>query len=139
KSDVLEEYNDVFRRYIEDQIIEPVPSNESNNLQYIMPHRHVIRDDSTTTRLRVVFDASSHAAGVGSLNDYLYSGPNLNPALTSVLINFRAKPIALTADIAKAFLQISVASEHRKFLRFYWYEQAPVKSEPLPNRIMYQF
>ena len=42
--------------------------------------------------------------------------------LFDVLIKFRTKVIALTADIEKAFLQIGIKQEDRNFLRFLWYD-----------------
>ena len=54
--------------------------------------------------------------------DCLYKGPCLNPLLFDILLRFRVHNIALTADIEKAFLQISVATEDRDYLRFLWYK-----------------
>ena len=46
----------------------------------------------------------------------------MTPLLYDILIRFRYYPVALTADIEKPFLQISVANEDRDFLRFLWVE-----------------
>ena len=43
---------------------------------HYLPHRPVIREDKETTKIRPIFDASCKV-NVPSLNDYLYSGPNL--------------------------------------------------------------
>lgn len=85
-----------------------------------MPHHAVLRQDKTTTKLRVVFDASSHEEGCPSLNDCLFEGPNLNPDLLDVLIRFRLHKIALTADITKTFLQIALAEKEKDAVRFLW-------------------
>ncbi|XP_035208352.1 uncharacterized protein LOC118183049 [Stegodyphus dumicola] len=82
-----------------------------------MPHQPVIRPDKP---VRVVFDASSHSKNEYSLNDCLYSGPNLNPPLLEILIQFRTHSIAFTADIEQAFLQISLSPEDRDAVRFLW-------------------
>src|SRR5699024_4640141 len=65
--------------------------------------------------------------------------PNLNPSLTSVLINFRAHPVAVIADIAKAFLQISIRPEHRPYLRFLWYEHPSSINARLARVSVYEF
>ena len=52
----------------------------------------------------------------------LYKGPCLNPELYDLLLKFRVHPIAIIADIEKAYHQINIAEEHRDFLRFLWYE-----------------
>ena len=58
-----------------------------------------IKEERLTTKLRVVFDASSHATGCLSLNDCLMKGPNLNPDLLSILLKFRQHKVAFMADI----------------------------------------
>lgn len=60
-----------------------------------------------------------------SLNECLYKGPNLNPELLSVLLKFRENRIAFTADIEKAFLQISIDENDRDALRFIWTNTIP--------------
>ena len=86
-----------------------------------MPHKEVIKECRSTTKLRIVFDASAKYKGTSSLNEGLYKGPCLNADLYSLLLKFRIYPIAITADIEKAYLQISINKEHRDFLRFLWY------------------
>ena len=56
-----------------------------------------------------------------SLNDVLYTGPCLNPERYRLLLQFRLYPIAITADIEKAYLQINIEEEHRDYLRFLWF------------------
>ena len=52
------------------------------------------------------------------MNDVLYKGPCLNVDLHSLLLNFRVRPIVLTADIEKAYLQINIDEKHTDYLRF---------------------
>ncbi|XP_075536007.1 uncharacterized protein LOC142571494 [Dermacentor variabilis] len=99
---------------------------------YYMPHRGVVRPGSETTKLRVVFDASSKAAGKLSLNDVLFAGPNLNPNLADILIRFRVHNVAIMSDIEKAFLQIELAESARDAVRFLWYQSTPGQGDALP-------
>ena len=88
---------------------------------HYLPHHGVIRKTALTTKLRVVFDASSKAnSKVPSLNDCIYVGPPLTPAILDILLRFRAKKIGLVADIQQAILNISVDERHRDYLRFLW-------------------
>ena len=87
-------YNDVIQDYLQQGICEDVPEDVSaaeqpEAVKYYMPHHAVLREDKVTTKLRVVFDASSHKEGCPSLNDCLLTGPNLNPNLLDVIIKFR--------------------------------------------------
>ncbi|XP_068237125.1 uncharacterized protein [Palaemon carinicauda] len=108
--ELKKEYQKVFDSYESDHIIEEVPRQEISGVNpvYYMPHRPVVKLSSSSTKIRPVFDASASCYNGVSLNDCLSSGPSLNPDLVEVLIRFRRWPIAVTADIRKAFLQISV-------------------------------
>lgn len=129
QSDVVlyHRYNEVANDYLEQGIVEDVMEDRSssNAVKYYMPHHAVLREDKVTTKLRVVFDASSHDIGFPSLNDCLLTGPNLNPDLLSILIKFRLNEIAFTADIKKAFLKISLAEKDRDAVRFLWLTAPP--------------
>ena len=74
-------YNEVVEDYLQQDIAEDVPRDApTDNATYYLPHHAVLREDKVTTKLRVVFDASSHENGSPSLNDCLLTGPNLNPS-----------------------------------------------------------
>ena len=87
---------------------------------FYLPHRPVVRESSTSTRIRPVFDASAKAENGISLNDCLETGPSLIPNITEILIRFRRWRYALTSDISKAFLQIALKSEEKDVHRFLW-------------------
>lgn len=99
---------------------------------YYLPHHSVIRRDAVTTKLRVVFDASSHVSGQPSLNDVQEKGPKLDADLLNLLLTFRRYSIFHTADIRKAYLQISILPEDRDALRFLWIENLPNTSVRRP-------
>ncbi|XP_071634306.1 uncharacterized protein [Temnothorax longispinosus] len=87
---------------------------------YYLPHHGVHKLDSTTTKLRVVFDASAKCPNGLSLNDTILSGPKLQPDIVAVLLRFRAKLVALTADVKQMFRQIWITPEHRDYQRIVW-------------------
>ncbi|GFO10300.1 gamma-tubulin complex component 4 [Plakobranchus ocellatus] len=87
---------------------------------FYLPHRPVVREDSTTTKVRPVFDASAKGYNGISLNDCLETGPNLLPNLLGLLTRFRRWKVAVSADVAKAFLQIRVHEANQNVLRFLW-------------------
>lgn len=108
--------------YLEQGIVKDVVEEESSltAVKYYMPNHAVLHEDKVTTKLRVVFDASSHDTGSPSLNGCLLAGPNLNPDLLSILIKFRLHAIAFTADIKKAFLLTCLSEKDRDEVRFLW-------------------
>ena len=89
-------------------------------LHTYLPHHPVYRQDKATTKIRPVFDGAAKTKDGPSLNEVLETGPNFNPDLLSVLLRFRMNKIGWTADIEKAFLNISLLGEDTEALRFLW-------------------
>ena len=93
------------------------PSDETFNQQYYLPHHAVIKAESTTTKVRVVFNASSASSNGNSLNDVLYFGPTLQADLILPLHRCRFFKYVFNADIQKMYRQILVTSDQRPFQR----------------------
>ncbi|XP_075159013.1 uncharacterized protein LOC142232177 [Haematobia irritans] len=87
---------------------------------YFLPHHGVLKENSTTTKLRVVFDGSSHSSDSVSLNNTLCSGPALQNELPIVMTQWRRHRIAFCADIEKMFRQIDVEVDHRRYQQILW-------------------
>ena len=122
KSDgIYEDYDAIFKEWLAEGIIERVPTEEQNNWGHYLPHRHVVKEGSTT-RIRPVFDASAKERHSPSLNECVEKGPNLIELITSNLLRFRKGKIGVISDIKKAFLQISIDVKDRDFLRFLWHD-----------------
>ena len=121
---LLTEYENTFKKQLEEGIIERIPRSELDSKQcHFLPHHGVIREDKDTTKLRIVFDGSAKSnSGSYSLNDCLEKGPNLTPLIFDVLLKFRTHKIGITSDIEKAFHQIIINPEDRDMLRMLWYE-----------------
>ncbi|GFT19673.1 integrase catalytic domain-containing protein [Trichonephila clavipes] len=100
------------------EVIEKIEEKGENT--YFLPHRPTVKNESITTKIRPVLDASAHATGQSSLNDLLYKDPNLIEQIPDILDRFRRYPIGLSADIEKAFLQLGITPKHRDFLRFFY-------------------
>ena len=69
---------------------------------HYLPHYPVIRTEKSTSRVRIVYDASAKRDG-SSLNDCLETGPNTLPQIIDILLRFRLNKIALISDIKQAF------------------------------------
>ncbi|GFX42353.1 DUF1758 domain-containing protein [Trichonephila clavipes] len=89
---------------------------------FYLPHFGVVREQSETTKLRVVFDAPAKTDSNLSLNDILHTGPKLQNELFNILLKFRCHRIALTDDIEKMFRQILVNEDDVEFQRIFWRE-----------------
>ena len=100
----MREYDLVIQEQLRDGVIEAVSDLEVPEIgrKHYLLHYVVVRRDAKTTKLRVVYDASSRADGKGpSLNDCLHVRPSLTQLLFDILLRFRCNRIALISDIAR--------------------------------------
>ncbi|XP_029054415.2 uncharacterized protein LOC114881732 [Osmia bicornis bicornis] len=106
---------------------------------FYLPHHAVFKADSTTTKLRVVFDGSAKTStGKVQNSDTQKVGPTVQSKLVDILLRFRTHRYVLSADIAKMYRQILVDSEQRRFQRILWRSNPdhPIKTFEL-NTITY--
>ncbi|KAG6454118.1 hypothetical protein O3G_MSEX008494 [Manduca sexta] len=98
-----------------------------------MTHHSVQRTESTTTKFRVVFNASVKTSSGLSLNDVMLCGPNLQQDLQSLIIKWRQYQYAFTADIEKMFRQIWIHEEDQKLQKIIWRDarNVPIKEYQL--------
>ncbi|GFS95558.1 DUF1758 domain-containing protein [Nephila pilipes] len=85
------QYQETIQDYLNQGIIEIVKNTEANIPKpiYYLPHQAIKKEGRVTTFTRIEFEAASHQIYELSFNDCLRPGPNLNPNLLDVLINFR--------------------------------------------------
>ena len=132
KPEVLHEYHNTITSQLSDDVIEGCSQTDDVTPIHYLPHRAVIKDDRSSTKLRIVYDASSSVSkNLPSLNDCLLKGPSLNPLIVDVLLRFRVHICAFICDIQKAFLQISIKEIDRDVLRFLWVE------DPFADELVY--
>ena len=101
--------------------------------KWYIPH-HGIYHPQKPDKLRVVFDGSAKYKGT-SLNEHLLSGPDLLNSLNGVLIRFRRHQVALLCDIEKMFHQFHVYEADRDYLRFLWWKNGNLNTEPQEFRM----
>ncbi|UYV65695.1 hypothetical protein LAZ67_3005166, partial [Cordylochernes scorpioides] len=134
-SNLLQQYKDFMMEYLSLNHMELIPKNERDKPSdkcYYIPHHCVLREQSSTTKLRVVFDASCKTSNNYSLNDFLHTGPKLQHDIFNILVKFRTNPIAFTGDIEKMYRQIKVNSSDLDFQRIFW------RNSPLESLLEYR-
>lgn len=87
---------------------------------YFIPHHGILRESSSTTKLRVVFNASCPTSTGVSFNDLQMVGPTVQDDLLSILFRFRCHKYVLAADVEKMYRQISVHPSDRHFQQVVW-------------------
>ncbi|XP_055910832.1 uncharacterized protein LOC129945200 [Eupeodes corollae] len=118
-------YSNFMQEYLNLGHMTRIPSNEIHTAQgkhFYLPHHAVLKPDSSTTKLRVVFDGSARDSFGNSLNSQLLIGPPIQRDLFGVCLRFRQHKYVFTADVVKMFRQIWVEDEHTDFQRIVWRE-----------------
>lgn len=114
-SDFMDEYENLGHMEVVDNEVD-----DTSKVSYYIPHLAVIREASSTTKVRVVFDASAKSSTGLSLNDTLMAGPTIQQDIFSILCRFRCHKYVLTADIEKMYRQIKVNSHQTNLQRILW-------------------
>jgi hypothetical protein len=125
-----EEYQKFMNEYL--TLNHMIPCNGTIP-ECFLPHHGVIRSESTTTKLRVVFNASSKTTSGHSLNDTMYKGPNLQQDLQTLIIKWRQYKYVYCADIEKMYRQIMVHPEDQCYQKILWRDsnKKPIQSYQL--------
>ena len=84
--EILREYDSVIKEQLSRGIVEEVSENNTGEVGEVhyLAHHPVVRNDKQTTKVRVVYDASSKQCGGPSLNDCLYTGPSLTENIADI-------------------------------------------------------
>ncbi|XP_018371868.1 PREDICTED: uncharacterized protein LOC108766837 [Trachymyrmex cornetzi] len=115
------QYNDFLAEYLALGHMSAIESPSDTALTPVyIPHHSVLRETSSTTKLRVVFNASCKTTNGTSLNDHLLVGPKLQQDLPAILLRWRQWRFVYAADIAKMFRQILVNNLDTDFQRILW-------------------
>lgn len=91
---------------------------------YFIPHHAVFKENSSTTKTRVVFDASHKSSNGNSLNDLLLIGPKIQDDLSTILLRWRTYPVAFTGDVEKMYRQILIHPEDQHLQHILWRESS---------------
>ena len=127
----FQEFSDVIREYFDMGHAELVPAVDLQKPcrdVFYLPMHTVLKESSTTTKMRAVFDASAKSTSGTSLNDQLRVGPTVHSTLIDVLLRFRLHRVALSTDVSRMYRAVVLPCEDRDLHRFVWRERT---DEPL--------
>lgn len=114
-----DDYHTFMKEYLDMNHMEEIFDDGSNSRYYI-PHHCILKPDSSSTKLRVVFDASAKTTTNYSLNEILATGPTIQDDLFNIISRFRLHQYVFTADISKMYRQILVNKQDRKWQTIVW-------------------
>ncbi|XP_070139207.1 uncharacterized protein [Drosophila bipectinata] len=130
-----QQYLQAIEEYFDLQQIQEVTTSEDSHSHIntngkldvfcsTIPHHAVLKEDSLTTKLRVVYDASCKSSNGKSLNDILCTGPALHNDLRGVILNWRCYRYVFVADIQRMYRCIEMHPEDSQFQRIWWRDGA---------------
>ena len=96
------------------------PGENNNSPNFYLPHHCVLKEDSTTTKWHVVFDASAKTTTGFSHNDCLLVVLRLQDDLFNILVRFRFFKIVSSADVAEMYRQVELDKTDWDFHRIFW-------------------
>ena len=132
----LDKFQAVVQEYLDlghARLVTPSELSAPASDSYYLPMHGVTKESSSTTKLRVVFDASAKTSTGNSLNDLLAIGPTLHPTLDRILIKFRTYRVVVSGDISKMYMEVLLSSPDRQFHRFLWH---PTPDQPIKDYCM---
>uniref|UniRef100_A0A1I7V2F0 Integrase catalytic domain-containing protein n=2 Tax=Caenorhabditis tropicalis TaxID=1561998 RepID=A0A1I7V2F0_9PELO len=129
-------YDKIIQQQLESGIIEEVTEemNRQEGPVFHIPHSAVFKESSNTTKLRIVFDASSHKKNALALNECIYPGPSILQSIVGILVRSRLSKFIMSSDIEKAFHQVRIQPECRNVTRFLWVKD--IRKEPVGDNIV---
>ena len=119
ETDHLDEYERIVEYQLEHGIVERVNGEPQRKRVFDLPHKLLIREAAESTKMRIVFDASTEAghADSQSLIERLSRDWASNSNLTVEFAS--AKPFQTSCDLKQAFLQVCIQEAHSDALRFH--------------------
>ncbi|XP_055615223.1 uncharacterized protein LOC129761523 [Toxorhynchites rutilus septentrionalis] len=123
-----EAYTSFVAEYLQLNHMREIDDTDNTFPSYYLPHHGVEKVDSTTTKLRVVFDASCRTNSEFSLNQALIVGPVLQDDILDISLRFRIHQFAIITDAEKMYRQIRLHPDDFPLHRIRWQSSS---SEPL--------
>lgn len=118
------QYVEFIEEYVQLGHMQPVTVSREQDSEghktFYLPHHAVVKNDSLTTKLRVVFDESAKSTTGHSLNDTLMVGPCIQQDLFSIICRFRTHKLVLTGDITKMYRQVIMDESDTPLQRILW-------------------
>ena len=87
---------------------------------HVIPWRTVYKEGSLSTPCRMVYDASSRTPSGHSLNSVLAKGQNRLEKILHLLLRFRKRQSAISADISMAYNGIKLLPEYYPYQKYLW-------------------
>ena len=121
---VIDAYEELLKNGFVEQV--PVEEIDSPHPNYVMTSRPVFRMDKTTTKCRIVINASlpdhkNRDKPGNTLNKMLMPGPNKLPQIMELVLKLMFLEHVFLIDVKKMFLSVDLAlTSDKDMLRYVW-------------------
>ena len=119
-------YSESYSNQIDDmvyrnaaRILSQLELNTYKGPAHYISHHEILKDTSSTTPFRLVFNSSASYNG-HILNEYWAKGPDVLNSLFGVLLRFREGNVAFIGDVSKMFNSILLSLFDQHTHRFLW-------------------
>lgn len=115
-------YREQMKDLIDRGAARRVSKEELNNWdgpRFYIAHHAVLKPDSKTTPLRIVFNSSCKHQGY-SLNDFYAKGPTFFNDMLGIIIRFREDHVGFVGDVHKMFHSIDITYQDQMTHLFLW-------------------
>lgn len=107
-------YHKAFSKLVQQGFVTKL--KEGSRDGFFLTHFPVLKEGSTTTKVRIVMNRAAAHAG-NTLNNHMLPGPKTINALVQAFLRFRSGPYALVVDVEAMFLNIQMPEADRKYHR----------------------
>ncbi|XP_062537712.1 uncharacterized protein LOC134206046 [Armigeres subalbatus] len=98
-TNLRKQYIKFMEEYLQLGHMRKVEEDPEPTKRCFLSHHPVVKEASTNTKVRVVFDASCKTASGLALNEVLLVGPVIQQSLRSIILRSCTKQILLVADV----------------------------------------
>ena len=123
KENLLDDFNAEFEKMVKNGWLREITQNDrdiwSGPVNYVSL-QHVIKQESTTTPLRIVTNSSLTDRNGVSLNGILMKGPKSISDQREVISRWRSYEVGLSSDITKAYFNIRTGELEMHLRRVVW-------------------
>ena len=121
---LLDRYNKFLQDQEDQEMIEKVdPVKPIGPRLHYLAHHPVINEHKTTTKLRVVYDASARSQKHSpTLNECMLRGGVFLNDLCGILMRIQLPKLLVLSDVKSAFLQLVLQEQDRDATRFLWFK-----------------
>lgn len=130
--ELKKQYLENLKEYFDNNYIEEVSTSENMHREVVngqesftcayLPHHAVIKTTSTTTKCRIVFNASRATANGRSVNELMMTGPTIQDDIMTILLRWRTHKYVINGDIARMYRQIRMNKTDAEYQRIVWRE-----------------